>query len=94
MEGNGDRRITVTKDGPYRVEGDVRLGRMATVETEYGEPIEWERGADFPKQQVVELCRCGGSHRKPFCDSTHERIGFDGAAYRSDIAAEIPRGRM
>ena len=23
-----------------------------------------------------------------------ERIGFEGAAYRTDIAAEIPRGRM
>jgi CDGSH-type Zn-finger protein len=72
-------RIEVTPDGPYRVVGDVDLVRTGQVETEYGEPIDWE-----PDERVrapaggYDLCRCGNSSRRPFCDATHERVPFDG----------------
>ncbi|MCH7586880.1 MAG: CDGSH iron-sulfur domain-containing protein [Chloroflexi bacterium] len=35
----------------------------------------------------AELCRCGGSRNKPFCDMTHRRIGFTDAD--EGIAANI-----
>jgi CDGSH-type Zn-finger protein len=70
--------IIVTEGGPYRVEGGVPLVRAGIVYTEYGEPVEWEVGPEFEHSEAYELCRCGHSSRKPYCDRTHERIGFDG----------------
>jgi CDGSH-type Zn-finger protein len=84
-----ERRIIVTKDGPYRVEGGVPLLRTAIVQTERGEPIAWDEGPEFETPgEVYELCRCGRSSTKPFCDKTHERIPFDGTetADRGPIA--------
>ena len=56
--------IEVIRNGPYRVRGAVRL-RDA-------------RGADLTAGGSVALCRCGNSSKKPFCDGTHTKTGFDG----------------
>lgn len=55
--------ITVTKDGPYAVEG---------VELVEG---RWAQGAST---QRYTLCRCGASKNKPFCDGSHFEVGFRG----------------
>src|SRR6266508_1215513 len=85
----GDRRVVVTRNGPYRVDGGVPLIRTAVVETARGEPIAWEVGPSFDAPETYELCRCGLSSTKPFCDSTHERVGFEGdeTANRGSIVA-------
>lgn len=61
-ERGGPLRITPTKDGPLRIEGNLEVcsgtGRRVMRTTE------------------AELCRCGGSKEKPFCDGTHEKNGF------------------
>ena len=84
-------RIVVRAGRGYRVEGDVPVLRAAIVETERGEPIAWEDGPTFdpPSGEVVELCRCGASAGKPFCDETCLQIGFEGteSADRGPIAA-------
>ncbi|MBN9100716.1 MAG: CDGSH iron-sulfur domain-containing protein [Pseudonocardia sp.] len=54
--------IRVTPGGPYLVSGGVPLTHGSDV---------------VPTGEVYTLCRCGGSSRKPFCDSTHRRIGVD-----------------
>ena len=54
--------ITVTKDGPYQVVGDVQL---------MGE--SWGQGA---LKERYTLCRCGASKNKPFCDGSHWQVGF------------------
>ena len=62
-----DVKIQVTEDGPYVVFGKVELV------DHLGNAIPTE------KENVVALCRCGGSMNKPFCDGRHSRIGFRGA---------------
>ena len=83
--------IVVRKDGPYRIGGRVAIIRAEIVQTDQGEPVAWKDGPEFepPDEELVELCRCGNSSTKPFCDSTHERIPFDGTevADRGPISA-------
>jgi CDGSH-type Zn-finger protein len=59
-------KITPLDNGPYMVEGELELVSPS------GEPIAVRGSKAF-------LCRCGGSTRKPFCDGTHSRIGFQAA---------------
>ena len=35
-------------------------------------------GRDIEARPVMALCRCGASANKPFCDGTHNSIGFTG----------------
>ncbi len=38
------------------------------------------KGTDLlPQKEVIALCRCGKSNNKPFCDGTHDKIGFSSA---------------
>ena len=61
-------KITITENGPYKVEGAE------------GQELVGPDGAMVPlTRDTVYLCRCGGSTTKPFCDGTHSRIGFEGA---------------
>ena len=63
----GEVVITVGNNGPYRVEGPVRI--VDADGAEY----------DISAKKRVSLCRCGGSTTKPFCDGTHSKIGFQAA---------------
>jgi CDGSH-type Zn-finger protein len=79
-------RIRVTKDGPYEVTGGAPLGRTAPIETEYGEPVDWEPLEPLTTGRRYSLCRCGRSATKPFCDDSHLE-GFDG----TEVADRGPR---
>jgi len=56
-------RIQITKNGPVLVTGNfiVRDTKKKKIKIE---------------GEVVALCRCGSSRKKPFCDGSHLRIGF------------------
>jgi len=70
--------ITIRPNGPYLVEGPVKV-----VDQDGN-----EYKSDKPR---VALCRCGASTTKPFCDGTHSKIGF--AAAEKAVAAEDHRNR-
>ena len=36
-------------------------------------------GNVYPAKETVALCRCGASTKKPFCDGTHSKVGFQAA---------------
>ena len=56
--------IKLRQNGPYLVEGDD-----ITV-------VDW-KGAAYPvERRPIALCRCGASARRPFCDGSHNTIGF------------------
>jgi CDGSH-type Zn-finger protein len=71
-------KITIQKDGPYIVDGEVPLARQVIGTNAEGESVEWRAGTRIPTPLRYALCRCGRSGRKPFCDGTHRRGGFDG----------------
>ena len=83
-------QITVTKNGPYLVSGDIPLAPQHIVTNADGESLEWREGARLPHAAQFALCRCGGSSNKPFCDGTHKKNGFDGTetASREPFDAE------
>ena len=57
----GEPRVSVTRDGPYRVSAVELAG------------VEFGDGAS-PAHYT--LCRCGASANKPFCDGSHWTVGF------------------
>lgn len=56
-------KITLLKNGPLMVEGNFEI-----IDSE-GNKVE--------SKEKAALCRCGGSNNKPFCDGTHNKIGFE-----------------
>jgi CDGSH-type Zn-finger protein len=73
------KKIVVQENGPYRVQGDIPLVRKTQVVSEYGEPLTWKKEETIETQGTYDLCRCGQSSEKPFCDMTHFDVDFDGA---------------
>lgn len=63
---NGEVTITASPNGPYLVQGVAKI-------------IDPEGNEYSTEGKMVALCRCGGSQRKPFCDGTHSKIGFQAA---------------
>ena len=57
-------QVTVRPNGPLRVEGNIVL--------KDADGKEW----DLTGKPAVSLCRCGLSEKRPFCDGSHARQGW------------------
>jgi CDGSH-type Zn-finger protein len=78
--------ISVTKDGPYLVEGTAPMTRQTILSDAAGASREWEEGERFALTPTRLLCRCGASRTKPFCDGSHTEVEFDG----TETATYVP----
>ncbi|MFC5519753.1 CDGSH iron-sulfur domain-containing protein [Polaromonas jejuensis] len=73
-----DVRVVISKNGPYIVTGQVPLATQTIGVDGEGGSETWVAGEALPTPAGYQLCRCGHSSSKPFCDGTHRKIGFDG----------------
>jgi CDGSH-type Zn-finger protein len=71
-------KVQITEDGPYMVSGNLPMRRQTIGANSAGESVKWMEGETFPAQKSYALCRCGHSGKKPFCDGSHTKVGFDG----------------
>ena len=60
--GGGKLQVEATTNGPLQITGNF------TILSSKGEPVY--RGTE------ASFCRCGASANKPFCDGTHDQVGF------------------
>lgn len=69
-------RIRLRRNGPYVIEGEVEI-------------VDWDGTRLETLRLPIALCRCGASARKPFCDGSHARAGFDGTC---ESGPDVPGG--
>jgi CDGSH-type Zn-finger protein len=75
---HAEAAVAVSKNGPYLVSGAIPLAKQTIAADAEGNSEEWRESDPFPIKESYALCRCGHSAHKPFCDGTHQKIGFDG----------------
>ena len=67
-------KVTVFNNGPIRIEGEFEI--VDPNGDVFG----------LAGRTTIGLCRCGHSANKPFCDGSHNRMGFTDAV----VARELP----
>ena len=59
-----ETKVECRKNGPLLVHGDLQV-----TDT---------NGNTETKTRITAFCRCGASENKPYCDGTHNTVGFEG----------------
>ena len=71
-------KINVQSNGSIRIEGDFEI--LDPNGVAFG----------LAGRTVISLCRCGQSANKPFCDGSHNRIGFCDPVLARDLPPPKP----
>jgi CDGSH-type Zn-finger protein len=74
-----DFKVIVRSNGPLRLEGDI------TILDQDGQAF------GLAGRTVVSLCRCGQSQNKPFCDGSHNKVGFESVCPARDLPPPAPK---
>jgi CDGSH-type Zn-finger protein len=72
--------ITASDNGPLRVTGEnivIKDGKGNTY--------------DLAGRTAIALCRCGNSNNKPFCDGSHNRVGFQSVVTATKLPPPKPK---
>ncbi len=72
-------KAVALKNGPYLVTGDLSQLELTDADG---------NRYDMAGKEKIALCRCGASVKKPFCDGTHSKIGFQAA--EAAVKSESP----
>jgi CDGSH-type Zn-finger protein len=72
-------KITCLNNGPIRIEGEFEI--LDPTGAAFG----------LAGRSVISLCRCGHSENKPFCDGSHNRVGFSSAVVARDLPPPLPK---
>lgn len=57
-----ETKVDIMANGPILVHGKIK--------------IKDSKGNEVEKTATTAFCRCGASSNKPFCDGTHNKVGF------------------
>lgn len=70
--------VEVLDNGPYVVRGDIPIREYFVEADKRNIPVDYRVGEkNFGKNPgPVYLCRCGHTKTPPYCDGTHQKIGF------------------
>ena len=59
-----EQLVEVAPNGPLMVYGNIK--------------VKTPDGKEATKNRVTAFCRCGASGNKPYCDGSHQKVGFEG----------------
>ncbi len=76
-------KITVIKDGPYIVSGNVPLHEKVISPVGDG-TYEYKEGRKLIQSEEYSLCRCGRTSTSPYCDGSHTDHNFQGTETASN----------